>query len=285
MRCRECILKLSDINKLNKLYRMNKIDFSRQGGFPLTQDTLDFMQSAYLDSFGAVAGLLGDKVIISGCTANGGIVSPGIVAVGGEILPTAGGAAQTVFINTEPQTAIFEDGEHKEVYFRKSLAFGVGNPSWEWSSFKRLSKIADMAAATVPAGAIIMWHGSEIPAGWAYCDGTQGTPDMRGRFGLCASSGYPLGNTGGSNVHTLTPLEMPYHSHQVTDPGHVHYLSFNSKNPSGSTGNQAPQELNASSTAYQVRSSKTGISIGYAGSGAAHNNMPPYRAVYYIMKL
>lgn len=36
----------------------------------------------------------------------------------------------------------------------------------------------------LPAGAIIMWSGTvaSIPAGWQLCDGTNGTPDLRGMF-------------------------------------------------------------------------------------------------------
>ncbi len=36
----------------------------------------------------------------------------------------------------------------------------------------------------LPAGVIVMWSGSiaSIPIGWALCNGTQGTPDLRDRF-------------------------------------------------------------------------------------------------------
>jgi hypothetical protein len=27
-----------------------------------------------------------------------------------------------------------------------------------------------------------MWHGTEIPYGWAVCDGTNGTPNLIGKF-------------------------------------------------------------------------------------------------------
>jgi hypothetical protein len=35
---------------------------------------------------------------------------------------------------------------------------------------------------TVPPGGIILWSGGVIPAGWALCDGSNGTPDLRDRF-------------------------------------------------------------------------------------------------------
>lgn len=53
-------------------------------------------------------------------------------------------------------------------------------------------------------GMVIMWSGavSEVPAGWALCDGTQGTPDLRSRFiiGADSNSGtgiFKAGNKGG----------------------------------------------------------------------------------------
>lgn len=56
-----------------------------------------------------------------------------------------------------------------------------------------------------PAGIITMWSGStsNIPTGWALCNGQNGTPDLRDRFIVGAGSGYTVGETGrGSNTHT-----------------------------------------------------------------------------------
>lgn len=52
-------------------------------------------------------------------------------------------------------------------------------------------------------GLIVMWHGSiaSIPKGWVLCDGTNGTPDLRGKFVPCAYSTLPAGSTGGTSTH------------------------------------------------------------------------------------
>ena len=52
----------------------------------------------------------------------------------------------------------------------------------------------------VPRGGGILWHGSSdaIPKGWAICDGTQGTPDMRDRFVVGAGGKYALDGMGGA---------------------------------------------------------------------------------------
>lgn len=48
-----------------------------------------------------------------------------------------------------------------------------------------------------------MWHGQivDIPNGWALCDGTQGTPDLRARFVRGAPLGLNPGRTGGTDAH------------------------------------------------------------------------------------
>ncbi|MDQ0348160.1 hypothetical protein [Ancylobacter vacuolatus] len=55
-----------------------------------------------------------------------------------------------------------------------------------------------------PKGAIIMWAGDpkDVPAGWALCDGSHGTPDMRARFPVGADGGsFAVGRPGGATSH------------------------------------------------------------------------------------
>jgi microcystin-dependent protein len=69
-------------------------------------------------------------------------------------------------------------------------------------------------------GIIVMWSGSEtdIPDGWVLCNGSNNTPDLRGRFVLGSGQGVNLTNrelkqTGGTETHTLTVDELPPHNH------------------------------------------------------------------------
>ena len=83
----------------------------------------------------------------------------------------------------------------------------------------------------VPPGAIIMWSGSinDIPVGWALCDGSNGTPDLRDRFIVGAGGEYSPGNTGGAKSVTLTVAQMPQHNHSASSSSrgtHTHGISI-----------------------------------------------------------
>src|SRR5699024_9581876 len=79
--------------------------------------------------------------------------------------------------------------------------------------------LATQLAARLPAGMIMMWSGSttsSIPAGWALCNGSNGTPDLRDRFIVGAGGDYGAGNTGGANSVTLTTAQIPAHNHSAS---------------------------------------------------------------------
>lgn len=63
-------------------------------------------------------------------------------------------------------------------------------------------------------GQITWWAGSagSIPAGWALCDGTQGTPDLRDKFVVATSAAFPVGAVRHEHVH----------NHEFTGDGHTH---------------------------------------------------------------
>ena len=59
---------------------------------------------------------------------------------------------------------------------------------------------------TIPSGVIVMWSGSiaSIPTGWALCNGSSGTPDLRNRFVVGAGDTYGVGATGGATSATTS---------------------------------------------------------------------------------
>jgi microcystin-dependent protein len=157
------------------------------------------------------------------------------------------------------------------------------------------------AGAAIPVGGIIMWSGAvdQIPTGWALCDGTKGTPDLRDRFIVGAGSGYTVGLTGGEATHTLTTAEMPSHTHiqdahnhGITDPKHTH--PYTTENDDGQ--NKMRAGTSGAGTygpySYSILPSATGITVNNqaatnqnTGDGLAHENRPPFYALAFIMKL
>lgn len=139
--------------------------------------------------------------------------------------------------------------------------------------FKGSLKDKADAANAVCTGMITLWYGSvdSVPEGWALCDGSNGTPDLRGRFVLGGGGDeYSIGATGGEATHTLSVDELPAHNHySSTKAGRLFTL-----------GTSSGQYVVTSSQAAE-----TNVTGGDAGGGKAHNNMPPYYVLAYIMKM
>ena len=89
------------------------------------------------------------------------------------------------------------------------------------NTFPDADKAYDMDALTnvagVPSGTIVMWSGADtaIPVGWRLCDGTNGTPDLRGKFiiGAGGAGGVAVRATVGANSLSLETNEIAAHSH------------------------------------------------------------------------
>lgn len=140
----------------------------------------------------------------------------------------------------------------------------------------------------VPAGTIVMWSGdiANIPVGWALCDGTNGTPDLRGRFIVGAGGTYLVGDTGGANSVALTVSEMPVHSHTAVvsqDGGFAH--TFSSADAENGSPAYARWTAVRKDPVINLGAHSHTVTIGSTGGGQAHENRPPYFALTYIMKL
>lgn len=143
----------------------------------------------------------------------------------------------------------FLDSEGLAYFFREKIKPGLGGSG----------------GGGVPKGSIIIWSGtaSDIPDGWALCDGQDGRPDLRDRFVLGGGGTHTVGETGGEETHKLTVAEMPSHNHSfgMGVVAGTRQISCKGTNDSGSG------------------------TTGYAGNNQPHNNMPPYYALCYIIKV
>jgi microcystin-dependent protein len=147
-------------------------------------------------------------------------------------------------------------------------------------------------ASAFPSGGIIMWSGSivSIPAGWLICDGTSATPDLRDRFVVGAGSTYAVDATGGAATVALSTAQMPAHTHTFsattnTTGAHTHTVN-KSDAGSGTTtaegGSTADSTFNSGSAGNHAHT--VSGTTASQGSGSAHENLPPYYALAYIMK-
>ena len=140
-------------------------------------------------------------------------------------------------------------------------------------------------------GMIMLWSGSfaTIPTGWALCNGTNGTPNLAGRFIVAADGDYAVNATGGSADATL-----PSHTHTgTTNTGgsHNHTIPHYLVQAVGGTGDidrdNEYQQWKALSG--QVTSTHAGHTHSFttnsSGTSATNANLPPYYALAYIMKL
>ena len=154
----------------------------------------------------------------------------------------------------------------------------------------------------IPKGGVIMWSGAadDIPTGWALCDGTNGTPDLRNRFVIGAGDLYSVKAQGGSRTKDLSHAHNgPLHTH--TGPNHRHYCNWiigpypegndykdtvedgDPDTPAGSDHQHKIQKYTEYSGTGQTSSSGDGLT-SVAGN-TEQDIMPPYFALCFIMKL
>lgn len=91
---------------------------------------------------------------------------------------------------------------------------------------------------------------------------------IEGRFLLGQSSSHAVNTTGGEETHKLTVAEMPSHNHAGKISARGAYLAFCNDCTGGSTGTAS---YNSTGDTFTLTSN---------GGDQAHNNMPPYKAVY-----
>ena len=181
----------------------------------------------------------------------------------------------------------------------------------DWFS---LEKTAGRDTGPMPRGAIIMWSGAvnDIPVGWALCDGQNDTPDLRGRFLVGQGKdhyrgkndpnrdafNFPKGQTGGRSKVTLKVPQLPIHQHSGTTgietpfETKIVHSSYSFKTGTASdaigTSHKFYNHSKKSATITYVKPNKNhwhSFQTDYTGEGHPHENLPPYFALCFIIKL
>ena len=180
----------------------------------------------------------------------------------------------------------------------------------------RLATKADVAdlASAIPKGMIMLWWGNQasVPAGWTVCEGSNGTPDLRDRFVIGAGNKSPDAKGGSADAvavthsHTASSNTTGAHTHSLsgstnTTGNHAHSISTASAKGkyqasgytetvyttkaaanTNTTGNHAHS---VSGTANSAGNHAHTITVASGGVSGTNKNLPPYYALFYIMKL
>jgi len=226
-------------------------------------------------------------------------ITGGAPGAGKVLTSDATGLASWQTISTHTQshsmtsTSDHTAGNWKMFYSNGSgqvIELALGSSGQVLTSNSASSAPSWLASSGVPSGTIVMWSGSSasIPSGWQLCDGTNGTPDLMDKFIVGAGSTYAVGATGGEATHTLTIAEMPVHTHSIsTDGSHTHTTAFWNQ-PAGTSLARGEAYLTGAGNMVYEPTSSSGShthTIGNSGGGTAQNNLPPYYALCYMMKL
>ena len=187
-----------------------------------------------------------------------------------------------------------------------------------------VSEASDIATIVIaqqfPTGAILPYSGSSAPTGFLICDGsavsrttyaalnalysadsypygngdgstTFNLPSILGRAPMGLDSGQSefnvLGETGGAKTVTLTTSQMPVHSHGLSGGGtHSHTFSGTPYVVGGTFEITGGGANNVSSSGFSINTGGShSHTIDNAGSGSSHNNLQPYIALPYIVKI
>ena len=124
--------------------------------------------------------------------------------------------------------------------------------------------LAEIMLTLYPVGAVYISANSTSPA--SLFGGTW--EEMKGRFLLGRNDSHAAGSTGGEENHKLTVDEIPSHSHNAFASSGTTGVTFSAYSGKwgGSVGSSSVEGYGA-------------VTLNTGGS-KAHNNMPPYLAVY-----
>jgi microcystin-dependent protein len=146
-------------------------------------------------------------------------------------------------------------------------------------------QLIEMEKKLVPEGTIVLWSGQVefIPEGWSLCDGSNGTPDLSGRFVLSydknrGESKREINSQGGSETVELKECHLPIHGHK--GEGKTTEKGFKKGTNTWRGGGDKSGPYVGDPVDIEIS-----VNIESTGDGIAHDNMPPFYVLAYIMKL
>ena len=205
-----------------------------------------------------------------------------------------------------PSPVVYGDGTTKVAHINRQMQltyYTSGMTGDYLSNFTRVS------AQGVRTGTVIDWYGNVSAnfdstgyginnmAGYGICNGNTyvgtATPDLRGKFIVAATNvpntgapaldgslgTYNQSDQGGEKTHTLTGTEIPSHTHETHGSGTIPGVSGGLYLSRTNTGSYPTRYSGAGTDGLGGSATPdAGMLTGTAGSGGAHNNLPPYFA-------
>ena len=175
------------------------------------------------------------------------------------------------------------------------ILWKAGGTGTQWAIVRLANPAPAASSGGLPIGVIVMWSGTQIPTGWALCDGgtynTKTTPDLRGRFiyGSNPGAGLNIGATGGATTHTHAAHVINDHQH------HGHDIGTNPDQAverwQGNTPEPVTTWVSGPKTGYEQipvqgnpgQWADTTLVHTGALDHAATNHLPPYYVLAFIM--
>ena len=153
----------------------------------------------------------------------------------------------------------------------------------------------DLASIAFPKGMIIIWTGaiSDIPKGWAICDGNNGTPNLKGKFLLGANTDpnaaamFRTPGMGGGSTK-ISVGQLPAHTHRHTDILVQENEEYVNRRTGNTLKNIIPSQSNwwGSSDGGDNDNELMGLDDRFTfPTGSGEDYYPPFVTVAYIMKL
>lgn len=167
-----------------------------------------------------------------------------------------------------------------------SFSNNVAGATWPTTStdpsyFEVIFIKSDGTATGAPAGVVAFNDSATVPGGWNACDGTSGTPDMRGRFIKGApAAGAPGGTNAAGHLHTHAGVS---HTHAAAG-GHTHTMSFSSTattlsdgyNPGGGTASMASTSHSHTIGAATIGSTSPAADSAASAPTDSADGQPPF---------
>ena len=178
-------------------------------------------------------------------------------------------------VQTAVNTKADINGAASETFSATTAASGTNTTQVATTQFVTSAITASAAPSAYPVGAIFTTTTAyaNSAAVVAVAGGSSWVAFAAGRMLIGVNGTYTAGSTGGEATTTLTTAQLPAHSHVVP---HWHGANYSD---SGVDWSSASGTTTDKSGGQGISTNANANSVS-TGSGTAHNNMPPYIAVY-----